>query len=197
MHTTLRRLHIWAGLFSFTSLLVMAAAGFHVTLRPAPSQRVEPAPEVRELPYRAATELTDRAVADELYRQLALPFTAPLPAYAVRRDEQQRLVLRFETQNGDFRVTVLEDEGKVRIEHHRSSFAEFLDLMHSRTFLGSQPQLPIRLWALYVDASLFALLFLLASGLWLAWRARRGLLWARALLVSGALVVGTLWWVIR
>lgn len=195
MLPTLRRLHIWTGLFAFTSLLVMAVAGLHSSLRPRGAG--EPPLEVRELPFRAAPNATDGEVAVELARRLRLPLPDPLPRGALRRDERHDLELRLDSQNGPYRLVVREASGTVLVEHRRNGLGEFLTLLHARTFAGTRGPLPIHLWALYVDLSIAALLFLLASGVWIWLATRPRLAWARALLAASVAVFAALWWAIR
>jgi len=193
MTETLKRVHMWVGLFNLTVLIVFATAGIHVTLLPGPGARSEPAAEIREIEYRAPQELTDKQVADDLYARLALPAVGPIPKWALKRDEQNRLVLSFESPNGVHRVTVLEQEHKVRVEHARNSLGEFMSLMHSTTLYHSQPDLRVRLWALYVDLSIFSLMFMAASGPWLWLASRPHLWWARASFAAGAGLFVFLW----
>jgi hypothetical protein len=195
MLSTLRRLHIWTGLFAFTSLLVMAVAGLHAS-RPASGADAAPL-AVRELPFRAAPDATDAEVAAELARQLRLPLADPPPRGALRRNGEHELELRVDTQNGSYRLVVLESAGTVRVEHRRNGLGEFLALLHARTFVGTRGPLPIRLWALYVDLSIAALLFLLASGVWLWLASRPRLAWARALFAASVAAFAALWWAIR
>jgi uncharacterized iron-regulated membrane protein len=196
MTSTLRRLHIWAGLFSFTALLVMAVAGLHATLRPFAGGD-EDAAAVSEQPYRAGSGWTDAEVAADLARELRLPLPDPLPRGALRRNARRELEVRLDTQSGPYLLTVLEAAQRVRVEHRRNALGEFLTLLHARTFVGTRGPLPIHLWALYVDLSIAALLFLVSSGVWLWLTSRPALLWARALFAASGLLFATLWWAIR
>jgi hypothetical protein len=193
----LKRFHMWVGLFNLTALIVFATAGIHVSLSPAPRERREPPAEVRETEYRAPQDLTDKQVADDLYARLALPMAGPVPTWALQRDAQHRLVLSFHSPNGVFRVTVLENEGKVRVEHARNSLGEFMNLMHATTLYHSPPDLRVRLWALYVDLSIFSLAFMAVTGVWLWLAARSRLWWARASFAMGTGLFALLWFVTR
>ena len=107
------------------------------------------------------------------------------------------LVLSFHGPNGVHRATLLEAEKKVRIEHSRSSIGEFMNLMHATTLYHSSPDLRVRLWALYVDLSIFSLLFMSATGLWLWLASRPRLWWARASFGAGTGLFVLLWLVTR
>jgi len=193
----LRRCHIWTGLFAFTGLLVFAAAGLHVSFRPAGARRATAPPAVSEIAFRADPALSDEQLADRVHAELRLPLSQPLPASAVRRDRDHRLRLDFRTPNGVHRVTVLEEEGKLRIEHRANGLGEFLDLMHMRTFGRTPPAPAFRLWAAYVDLSIFALLFLALSGVWLWLESRPGARWAQGTLALGGALFAAVWWALR
>jgi hypothetical protein len=189
----LRDVHMWVGLFNLTALIVFAVTGIQVTLLPAPSERTEPAPVVQEIEYRAAPGFTDLQVAADLRTRLALPLSGPTPEKDVRRDEQNRLVLRFYSPNGVQRVTLLEDQDKVRVEHVRNSLGRFMNLMHRAKFSRSEPDLRLRLWGLYVNLAAFSLLFMCVSGAWLWLATRPKLWWARASFAAGTGVFLLLW----
>jgi len=194
MSATLRRLHVWVGLFALTSLAVMAFAGLHASFAPA----AEPAPvETREVPFEAGRGLSDLELAVALHRQLRLPLTATPRREALRRDPAGRLVVWLWTPNGGYRVTLLESQRAARVERLRNSLGAYLNLMHSQLLREARPGLPARLWGAYVDASIAALAFLAVSGLWLWLASRPRLAWARAAFAAGTLAVGALLWAIR
>jgi hypothetical protein len=193
MTELLKRLHLWIGLFNFTALIVFACTGIFVTL----PRTAGPNPIVRTLDYEAPAGFSDQEVADHLHATLALPLVGPIPEWAVHRNEQNLLVLEFNGPNGVHRATLLEDVGKVRIEHARSSLGEFLDTMHATALSHSSPDLRVRLWAIYVDLSIFSLMFMTATGVWLWLASRPKLWWARASFGAGAGLFLLLWFVTR
>ena len=193
MRKLLERLHIWIGLFNLTVLFVFAATGIYVTLPRAE----EPHPIARTLDYEAPAGFSDKEVADHLHATLALPLVGPVPEWAVHRNEENVLVLDFNGPNGAHRVTVLEDQKKVRVEHAKSSIGEFFNLMHGTTLYHSSPDLRVRLWAIYVDLSIFSLMFMAATGVWLWLASRPKLWWGRASFGAGTLLFVLLWFVTR
>lgn len=197
MTETIKKLHIWIGLFNFTILLVFAAAGLHATFLPAPDDREAPKPRVREVAYDPPGTMTDPEIAADLYEKLDLALVGPIPDWAIKRNQENVLVLRFHSPNGIHEVTLLEAEKKVRISFGRNSLGQFLNLMHARTLYRSQPDLRIRLWALYVDLSIFSLLFMAASGIWLWAASRPRIWWAWLAFATGALLFAGLWAVTR
>ncbi len=189
MTTLLKRVHIWIGLFNLTVLIVFAVTGIAVTFPTAGHD----APEARLLPYEAPGGFTDKQVADDLFEKLQLPLTGPVPSWAVSRNDQNVLVLDFHGPNGPHRVTVLEKEKRVRIEHAKNGIGEFMNGMHSKTLYGSQPDLRVRLWALYIDLSIFSLMFMAVTGTWLWLTSRPRLWWAQASFGVGAGLFVALW----
>jgi hypothetical protein len=192
MRSLLIRLHTWVGLFNFTALLVFAITGIAVTWPHQP----RPA-ETTVLEYAPAGDLTDAEVARDLFERLALPLTGEVPEWALGRDAQNRLTFQFYTPNGPHRVTVLEPERQVRIEHARTSFGQFMNLMHSTTLWWSAADWRIRLWAVYVDLSVFSLLFMTLTGVWLWITSRPRLWWAWSAVAAGTGIVAVLWMAMR
>jgi hypothetical protein len=197
MTELLKRLHIWIGLFNFTILIVFALAGLHATIMPAPAQRPTPAIVTREVEYETPPDFTDAQVADDLYRKLELPLVGPIPEWAIGRNAENVLVLEFHSPNGVHRATVLEEQKKVRIEHSRTTTGEFLNVMHATTIYHSTPDWRVRLWSLYVDLSIFSLLFMVATGMWLWLATRPKLWWAGASFGAGTALFAFLYAVIR
>lgn len=193
MTELLRRLHIWVGLFNLTVLIVFAATGIAVTLY----DRVPASTEVRVIDYEPRGHLTDKEVADELFRRLAIPLAAPIPEWALHRNDQNALVLAFYSPNGVHRVTVLEEQRQVRVEQARNSLGEFMNAMHSATFFSAPADLRLTLWGVYIDLSIFSLLFMAVTGVWLWLASRPRLWWARASFATGAGLFIALWFVTR
>lgn len=189
----LKRLHTLIGLFALTSIIVFAATGIAVTI---PSGQAS-APTTRVLDYEAPGGFSDKDVADDVLRILKFPLTSPLPEWAVHRNAQNVLVLDFFSPNGGHTVTVLEAEKKVRIEHARAPLGQFLNAMHSTTFLGSSFDMRLWLWGLYIDCSMFSLVFMSITGPWLWLVSRPRLWWAQASFVAGTAIFAGLWLVTR
>jgi hypothetical protein len=185
MISLLERLHTWVGLFNLTILIVFAVAGLHVTFQPAPSERPAPIPGALEVPYEAPSDFTDAQVAEDVFARLAIPVVRPVPDWAIQRNADNVLVLDFYGPNGMHRATVLEREKAVRVEHARNTLGEFFTVMHTMTLYESPPDLRVKLWCLYVDLSIFSLLFMVVTGVWLWLRTRPKLWWAHAAFLSG------------
>jgi hypothetical protein len=185
----LKRFHIWVGLFNLTALIVFAATGIAVTL-PAAERG---AAEVRVVNYQTPGSFSDKEVADDLLAKLNLPLVGPIPEWAVRRNDENVLVLEFHGPNGQHRVTVLEPERRVRVEHARNTIGEFVNIMHATTLYRSPTDLSVRLWALYIDLSIFSLMFMAITGVWLWLASRPTLWWAQTSFAAGVCLFLVLW----
>jgi hypothetical protein len=189
----IRSLHTYTGLFSFTALMLFGAAGIIGAIHPDPRTSPSPAQEVKTVAFEAPPAASDREVADLVYEQLAFPDAAPVPTWALGRNQQHVLVLHFYGPNGVRHVTVLEEEKKLKVEHEQSSLSAYLNSMHALLLQNAAPKWKVRLWAIYLELSIFTLLFMVATGvyLWLASRPR--LVWAQAFFAAGSVAVVVLY----
>jgi hypothetical protein len=193
MERTLRLLHTWIGLFSLTALVVFAVTGVVASFpSPPPTSHA-----VRLVDYVTPAQATDKAVADDVLAALKLPLARPIPAWALRRDGQNQLTFEFHTPNGGDRVTVLEQRGQLQIEHLPSTLGAFANVMHAATRVTGPIDVRLRLWALYIDTSIFALAFMAITGPWLWILSRPRLWWARVSLAAGAAAFGVIWMALR
>ena len=94
------------------------------------------------------------------------------PDWAIKHDKENHLVLDYYSVNGMNRVTVLEAEKKLKFEDSRVSFLDFLNRIHATTIRAEVPDLRVRGWIYYNYASIWFLLFMTFSGLYL-WLASR------------------------
>src|SRR4051794_23593029 len=124
---------MYIGLLNLSILLVFGVAGLTATLEPAPENRQRAAPSVEYRDFAVPAALDDKAAADRVWEFLHLPLSAPLPKYAIRRDEANDLVLDFYTPNGVRRAIVLEKENRIRVETRRVGLASFLNDLHTVT----------------------------------------------------------------
>jgi hypothetical protein len=106
MRALVLKLHICAGLLTFAQILIYGLAGLAATAeeRPRPKQVIA-SREVAYTPAAGSSSMTDKEVADDIYRTLALPLTRPMPLFAIKRDAQNDLALDFYNINGIHRVT--------------------------------------------------------------------------------------------
>ena len=187
---------MYAGLFSFTALLVWGVAGVHSLFLPAPGQYQPPdISRTLEVPFQAPGNLDDKALATRIDEQLDLPITGnPLQ---IERTADHDLFFRYYTVNGRRDVTYFEREGKVRVEFRQTPFWGYVGGMHAGSTRRTPPDLPARAWGLYNEISLWAFSFMTLSGVYLWLATRPWLKWAQALAVAGAVLFVGLWFATR
>lgn len=192
MRNLVIKLHIYAGLLTFAQLALYGVAGLVATVQPG-LERPKIPRAVRYVPFTVAPASTDRQVADQVYQQLRLPLTRPMPGWFLRRTPENDLLLDFYNINGIWRVVVLERENKLRIEEIRNSTPIFLNDVHAITTGDSEAPARVRLWAIYNELALWCLLAFCVSGvyLWLSAQARSW--WAWASLAAGTVTFAAPW----
>ena len=169
MYHWVRKIHMYAGLLSFTALLVYGIAGLAATFE-AGSHTAPP----EFVAFNAPPGATDKQIAGQVYRLLAPPLASPVPAWAIRRDREANIRLDFYSPNGVRHVTVLEGEKRLRVEVERRVLWQYLNGLHTATDTAAGRDIRMRLWGAYNQFAIAALLLLAASGLylWLASRPR-------------------------
>jgi len=175
MRDVLQKIHMYLGLLCWSILFVYGIAGLTATVfRSGP-----PGPHFQSSTVRTETFVTppngtDKQVADAVWRTLKIPLTGPPPAYAIRRDRENNLLVSFYTTNGPTHVTVMEQQNQLRIETHRNTVWAYFNNLHSTTLRGHPYDWRIRLWTYYNEFAIWALLAMSLSGiyLWLSSRPR-------------------------
>ena len=172
MYRWIKKLHIYAGLLSFSGFTVWGIIGIWATFLPAPAERIRPDPQIRTVAFSVDGSATDQQITDAMIAASGLPFIQP--GRKPNRDPQGRLQVRYLTPNGTRRILLLEKENKIRIEQVASPFAGFLNIMHFQTFNHHNPGWEVRMWGVYNEFSMWAVIFMTLSGfyLWLATRPR-------------------------
>jgi hypothetical protein len=196
MQVLVRRIHIYAGLLTFAHLMLYGIAGLVATMQTGP-ERPKNAESVRYVPFAIPPSAADKEVARLVYDTLKLPLTRPMPDWFLRRTQDNHLLLDFYNINGIYRVIVLEDEQRLRVEEIRNNIWLFLEDIHAATPADGEAPVPIRAWAIWNEAAMWSLLGFCLSGayLWLSTRPR--LAWAWAALCAGTACMSILWSVFR
>jgi uncharacterized iron-regulated membrane protein len=186
------KLHIYAGLLTFAQLVTYGVAGLVATVESGDDRPKIPH-AIRYVPFTVPPSSTDRQVADEVYRQLRLPLTRPMPGWYLQRTPEKDLLLDFYNINGIWRVVVLEHENRLRIEEIRNSTPIFLSDLHAVTTGDSEVPGRVRVWAIYNEVAMWCLLAFCISGvyLWLSAQARSW--WAWASLAAGSATFAATW----
>jgi hypothetical protein len=192
----LRKIHIYTGLLTFAHLMLYGFAGLIATMQAGP-ERPKNVESVRYVPLAVPPSFTDKEVARLVYDTLKLPLTRPMPDWFLRRTAENHLLLDFYHINGIYRVIVLENEQRLRVEEIRNSIWLFLEDIHAATPSDPAAPAPIRAWAFWNEAAMWSLLGFGISGtyLWLATRPR--LVWAWAALAVGTAGFATFWFLFR
>ena len=188
---------MYAGLFTFTALVVYGLSGLIDSALPAWSEREAPPTTEQFMLFAAPTGVSDKELADMIYAKLDLPLSGPAEEYALRRDDEQNLVVNFYTPNGVRAVTVLEAQGQLRIVRAQAGTASFITGMHGAVLRYAAPRFLNQAWAYYNEAGLWALGFMALSGLTLWLGSRSRLLWARAVFAAGNGAFLMLYWLMR
>jgi hypothetical protein len=196
VRTLIIKLHIYAGLLTFSQLVIYGIAGLAATFQPA-LERPKVASTIRHVPFTAPPSATDQQVADEVYRTLHLPLTRPMPGWFLRRTPEHDLLLDFYNINGIWRVVVLEREHRLRIEQIHNRLAYFLGDVHAITTGDEAAPRVIRVWAIYNELAMWCLLAFAASGVYLWLGAQPRAWWAWGLLGSGTAAFAAFWTAFR
>lgn len=188
-----RKIHMWAGLLTFTAFVVWGITGIYAIFLPAPGE-YQPADvaEETQFPFEAPGNLDDKELAKRIYEAAELKMAGG--HYNVHRDDSQHLKFFVFTSNGRRDVTYLEEQRRVRVEFRHNNLGGFLSSMHTAHSRRGAPDLSARLWGYYNELSTWALLLMSLSGLYMWIATRPGLPWAR-ICVGGAVVLSVILWV--
>ncbi|MEZ5367129.1 MAG: PepSY domain-containing protein [Bryobacterales bacterium] len=191
-----KKIHMYAGLLTFSALVVWGVTGVHAVFLPKPGEFTPPPiSSVREVPFQAAGNMDDKELAKAIFEKIEIPLAGG--RYNVHRDENLNLTFNVFTINGGRVVTYLEDQGIARIEHRANDVLGYLSSMHTASSRRHQLSLAANAWGFYNEFSTWAFLFMTISGVYLWIASRPGMRWAQISFWSMAAVTAVLWIVIR
>lgn len=178
----IKKIHTYAGLLTFVNLAVYGIVGLSALylLRP----HTQP-PAVSYQNFTVEPNLTDRQVAERVCAEMNLSLATPVSSFAIQHDAANNLFLDFRHANGRHQVTVLEKEGRMRIEASRNSLWLYLYTLHETTAEFHSGDWRMQLWADYNEFAMWCLLLMIVSGLALFLTAR-----ARSRLAQISLAAG-------
>ena len=182
MITWIKKIHMYTGLLNFTILCVFGLAGLVATAEAPDIFKPGTMPIVTNLPFHAPGSASDRQVA-ELIREQLQPAHAGRPV--IRRDARHQLVADFYSVNGLVRTTLLEGEGQLRVETRRNSLWRFFDNAHATTIQHAPSGWAVGAWAWYIELSIWSLMLMALTGIWLGLTTRWPFWWTKASLVAG------------
>jgi hypothetical protein len=157
----IKKLHTYAGLLTFVNLTVYGIVGLSVTLLRQPGI---PAPVVSYQNFAAGPNRTDRQVAEQVCSQLSLSLATPVNSFAIQHDASNNLLLDLRHANGRHQVTVLEKEGRIRVEVTRNGLGHYLFTLHETTAVFHSGDWRMQSWADYNEFAMWCLLTMIASG---------------------------------
>ena len=165
----IKKIHTYAGLLTFVNLAVYGIVGLSALylLRSHP----EP-PVVSYQNFIVKPNLTDRQVAELICAQLNLSLATPVNSFAIQHDAANNLFLDLRHANGRHQVTVLEKEGRIRIEAARNSLWLYLYTLHETTAAFHSGDWRMQFWADYNEFAMWSLLLMIASGVAIGARRR-------------------------
>ncbi len=184
MNTWIKKIHMYAGLLNLTILCVFGLAGLVATAEAPDIFEPGTMPAVMKLPFIAPGSASDQQVG-EVIREKLQPAHSGKPD--VQRDAQHRLVADFYNVNGLVRATLLESEGQLQVETRRSSIWRFFDNAHSTTIGGTASDWARDSWGWYIELSIWSLMLMALTGVWLGLTTRWQFWWTKASLIAGSL----------
>jgi hypothetical protein len=197
MRIVVRKIHTWLGLLSFSILLVFGITGLEATVAPHPERRPKPDVRVWYEDFSSPPNLTDKQLADHIQENYRMYKAHTIPQWALARDPENNLRLDYYSVNGRTRVTVLEKERRLRFEEQRTNLGQFINHLHATTIRSSSPDLRVRLWTWYVEFSIWSLLAMTVSGLYLWLSSRPRWRWAIVSFAAGTGAFCVLLWLTR
>jgi len=192
MNTWIKKIHMYTGLLNFTILCVFGLAGLVATAEAPDIFDAATAHTLTILPFRAPGSASDEYVG-ELIREQLQPEHAGKPD--IRRDAQHRLVADFYSVNGLVRATLLEGEGQLRVENRRNSIWRFFDNAHAATIADAVSGWAPGAWAWYIELSIWSLMLMALTGVWLGLTTRWPFWWTKTSLAAGTLGFAIFYWV--
>jgi hypothetical protein len=186
-----KKAHIYIALLNLSIVLVFGIAGLKATLNDG--RHKPPEPEVRFENFTVpATIIDDGAVAEEIRRRLNIPAVS----IDIRRDKENNLNVAYYTQSGPRRITLLEKENRLRIAKQQEDIWHFFDNLHG-TANRHPSDWRVRLWTYYNEFSVWSLIAMALSGIYLWLCSRPGYLWAQVSFLAGTATVFVLYVVSR
>ncbi|MFN0166109.1 MAG: hypothetical protein ACKV22_06730 [Bryobacteraceae bacterium] len=160
----LRRVHMYLGLFLTPWILMYALSTVAMNHRHLFGEKPPPFERERELVYDGPSleglQPRDAAVQLLIHLRMDGPHNA-------RRREDRLAIDRFDPVNPR-RITYHPQDKKVVIDRQVFHMPAFLERLHRRRGY-EQPYAGARVWGVSVDFAIAAMIFWVASGLWMWW----------------------------
>ncbi|MCS6953752.1 MAG: hypothetical protein RMK57_14465 [Bryobacterales bacterium] len=183
---TIRRIHMYLGLFLAPWMLLYAASTIAMNHRAwfqphdGGALVVWEKEAERAWAGEAPAGPSGRAVAARILEELGMNGAHTVDA----PDARGQITIVRSAALAPRRIRYLPEEGKLVVEKQVFRAPLFLERMHRRAGY-QQPYLADDLWALAVDAVVIAMAFWAFSGLWMWWEIRAARAWGLAFAVLG------------
>ena len=181
-----RRIHMYAGLLNFSILVIFGMAGLVVTFHAPDIMHSGVPPRTSSLPFTAPRSVSDPEMGRLIAEHVGTPPHSG-PPY-VHRDGSNRLLVDFYSVNGLVRATLIESENRIELQTYRNSIWRFVDNVHAATIADRAADTALRAWTWYIEFSIWSLIAMCVTGVWLAVALRWSFTWTRAALAAGALM---------
>ena len=191
------RIHMYTGLLNFTALVLFGVVGIIATVLPPHAERTRPEPAVELVDFEIPGGMDDRQLADHIQATLRIPLTGRAPDWTLKRDDDNNLRFRLPTPARGHEIVVLEDEGRLRIETLPFHTWQYLFHLHEMVPSRVTSDLRIQAWAWYIEFSIWSLILMALSGLYLWLESRPGYRWAQISFGVGSLIFVCFYWFVR
>jgi len=168
-------------------LIVFGLAGLVVTFKAPDIMHSGIRPESRTIDFTAPESLSDKQVGERIASVVARPPHAG--EHYVHPDDSNRLAVDWYTVNGLVRAAYFEQEHRVEIQTWRNSIWRFFDNVHATTMADRSPDPVVRAWTWYIELSIWSLIGMCLSGIWLGVASRWQFTWARIAFAAGGAVL--------
>ena len=118
-------------------------------------------------------------------------------APVVRRNGANQLVAEFYSVNGMTRITLLETERRAQVQTYRNSIWRFIDNAHATTIGEGSGSAAVHAWAWYIELSIWSLVAMALTGLWLGVSTRWKFHWTPISLAAGCAAFVLFYWLER
>jgi hypothetical protein len=180
-----KKIHTYLGLLNFTILVVFGIAGLTATMQ-GPEGRRSAKVKTITREFAPPPNSDDFQAATAAYQLLNFRMAQPLSRQMIHRDATNNVTFDVYSVNGIRTITLLEQQRLLRVEQQHNNIWAYLNDMHTVTVQTRMQQTAIRMWSWYTEFSIWSLLFMSISGIYLWLASRPGHRWAQASLAAGA-----------
>lgn len=187
-----KKVHMYLALLNFSILFVFGIAGLKASFsRPGSSEPATPVLSVESFTVPASV-INDRDLVLQIRERLG--FAAG--GMNSRRNAENHLEINYYTPNGPRRVTVMEKENELRISTRTENIWHFFDNLHA-TANRSPLDWRLKLWSYYNEMSVWSLIIMALTGVYLWLCTRPQYVWAQVSFAVGTVATLAVYWIGR